>query len=872
MTIEALAEGKSDFFVSRAGADADAAVWICRTLEGAGYSCKVQDRDFEVSGNWPGAIEKAFTECHHMIAVLSPQYALSAICQDEWHAAYALHRQHGNRLLAVKISNGHLPPLSAPLRYVDLVCTDEGEREKRLLDGVTAFRQGLSLPDVLLPDTGPLLLPEGAFDTRAFTGREEELSAIREALWSDAELPCVALHGLGGIGKSALGREFVLRSFSRYSGACFVNAGEHATSELARLGIRLNPNLAKYEDDELIAREAMREARLLARQTDKPFLLLFDNAEKPSDIPDWVRAKDVHLLVTSRYSTWPEWATAIEIKEMSLPAARLLLRTLSKRELADDAAPLLDRLAGHALAIVQAGAYLRENPSEAVQEYAQALEARLRTAPDDWPTSQRVVSATFAPTIARLLATTPRAVALLSRSSFFEASHVPLALLAEKVDDGDIRRSADALCRYSLWRRELDGYWGEEYSLHRVLQTVVRSSLEHPAAHMLAVACADLLLARFPPKDVHDWSRLKALAIHTGNLRRNTPEGAASKQLALAMLRCGIAYGQQRWLRAAEPALQRASELIAEVCGKSAPEYGEALAHLGNVFLGTDRLEEAEKLLRESVSVMERDSTRRAVGTEIGNAMMNLAAILGKTGRQREAARLLSKCDQIYRRQLGPNDPHVARVCSSRALLAWGRGNRTKAKQLLLRCISILEPRHPDHPELARYLETLAALLFEMKERERAVALQSRAADIYQQYESTYFEAIEAFLKLARMFHEVGSIDESRNLARGCLEIETDTFAAYSVQLWRMKSDLGFFALFFAEENLAVEAREFMIRLLALRASREHGEEAARTLVASLRANPSRIDQVLAAHQEQSMKQARKARSWFRSRKPTVPT
>ena len=66
-------KSKADFFISRAGADANWAVWIARQLESAGYTTLFQDRDFLPGQSWVAQME-AGAAGTRTLAVLSPDY------------------------------------------------------------------------------------------------------------------------------------------------------------------------------------------------------------------------------------------------------------------------------------------------------------------------------------------------------------------------------------------------------------------------------------------------------------------------------------------------------------------------------------------------------------------------------------------------------------------------------------------------------------------------------------------------------------------------------------------------------------------------------------------------------------------------------
>lgn len=65
---------KVDFFISRAGEDPERAVWISDTLEAAGYTTIIQDKDFRPGQSFIHEINRALGRAEHVIAVLSPSY------------------------------------------------------------------------------------------------------------------------------------------------------------------------------------------------------------------------------------------------------------------------------------------------------------------------------------------------------------------------------------------------------------------------------------------------------------------------------------------------------------------------------------------------------------------------------------------------------------------------------------------------------------------------------------------------------------------------------------------------------------------------------------------------------------------------------
>jgi len=89
-------------FVSRAGANAEHAPWIVEALEEDGYTCLVQGRNFTYGDNFVAAMNEALDTCGTVLAVLSPDYAASPYCMDEWNAGYRRHRSGEGLFLPVQ--------------------------------------------------------------------------------------------------------------------------------------------------------------------------------------------------------------------------------------------------------------------------------------------------------------------------------------------------------------------------------------------------------------------------------------------------------------------------------------------------------------------------------------------------------------------------------------------------------------------------------------------------------------------------------------------------------------------------------------------------------------------------------------------------
>jgi hypothetical protein len=144
-----------------------------------------------------------------------------------------------------------------------------------------------------------------------FTGRDEMLAELETTLWQgkgsvairNSNRFTIAMHGLGGIGKTVLARHYAWERRERYHGLWWLRADQPETlmDDLAELGARLGLALSGLEPE---AATLATLDRLAQHKTDKPWLLIYDNVEDKALARRFTPLENAHILYTSRLANW----------------------------------------------------------------------------------------------------------------------------------------------------------------------------------------------------------------------------------------------------------------------------------------------------------------------------------------------------------------------------------------------------------------------------------------------------------------------------------------------------------------------------------------------------------------------------------------
>jgi len=831
-----MSDSERTIFISRAGADSAMAAEVGRILESAGYGVILQQWDF-ANQNFMAKMHDAIGGGARVLALLSPEYLASDHCSAEWQNSIAGDPLNTKgRLIVLRVMECEPPGLLAGIAYWDLVpvlgnpalvaeivCTAvEPERRDAAASG-TYWRGPRAILDT-----------ETIRPTPGFTGREDVLAASAAAFEGGAEV--VALHGLGGVGKSTLASEYAWRSRDRYSVAWRLAAENEdgIITDLVRLGSILVRGLEKVENQRAAAQQVA--SNLLAGFA-KPVLLVFDNLEDERLLQVWRPVRGTQALITSRTSSWGGNVVPIPLHIWTAAdAVRYLRHESGRSDLGEDEASEIAELLGHLpLALAHAAAYLKATRTVTPQAYVARITRYLAKAPRG-ADYKRAVFATFQTAISKAEEEAPGAAAILCLASFLGSDGITNDLFRQAEDLYDagapeipgatqeaeplMATIADAILTEeaigALDRLSLVSYSLETQSLsvHRLVQATGRDLVGARAGLWLEAAIA-VVDAAFPKIEFVNWAACERLLPHARAVAQHALEAnVESLVLARVLHESGTYLLERARYAEAERLLDHALAIRERLLGAEHLDVAETLMKRGALFAYQAHYAAALRLFERALEIRE-----RSLGVDhadFGATLNDLAVVAESQGRDADAEALHLRALAIRRAALGPDHPDVGISLNNLALVYRKKARYAEAESLYLQALTIFERTHgPDDPVAAYALNNLGWLFSKQGRYAEAEAMHERAlARREQALGPDHPDVAWSLHSLSVLYREQGRFADAEAPALRSLAIRELVLGPDHAHVAQSLQNI---ALIRRSRGQEVEARRLLERSLAIR-------------------------------------------------------
>jgi tetratricopeptide (TPR) repeat protein len=529
-----------------------------------------------------------------------------------------------------------------------------------------------------------------------FTGRAAVFDRLRRepsskvtAVLPEDPLP-TALRGLGGVGKTAIAIEYAHRYRSDYDIVWWIPADQLplVRSSLAALAARLN-----LEGAPTVGIEGAAEGALDALRRGQPYgrwLLIFDNADQPEDLREYIPGGPGDVLITSRNPAWQATTETVQVDVFTrLESTDFLARRTDGQVTGADAELLADRLGDLPLALDQAGAMLFETGMQ-VEEYVTLLDEQILKIMAEGRSAEYPLSVTAAWSISveKVQQLLPQARELLRCCAFFGPEPIPRDVFRRGSQATGTRVShlmADPILLSrairELGRFALVTISGRAISVHRLVQALLRGELDDQRQQEYRHDVHLILAAAAPanPADDRQWDRFRELLPHVTSEATGLAECQDPRVRTFALDMMRYLYLSDD-LASCESLIKRFIEQWAVSSGADDLAVLTARRQYGDVLRQLGRFSEAFETVQAT-----RDTARSVLGDRdrLSLALANsLAADLRIRGDFTDALRLSEQSRRLHEEAFGRDDPQTMRAINGLAVDCGLNSDYRQARQL----------------------------------------------------------------------------------------------------------------------------------------------------------------------------------------------
>ncbi len=582
-----------------------------------------------------------------------------------------------------------------------------------------------------------------------FTGRNELLNEIRSLLTlgkTDAPIK-IALYGLGGVGKTQVVLEYAYRYAREYKFIRWLraNAPSSLKADYVALARELDLPVKNDRDQNLI----IESVQYRLKEIDKPWLLIFDDAQDPRDIFALLpqsTATTGHVLITSRYKNWNEETDfTLPIKEFERNESVEFLCKFTNKADQVNAEALAEALGDLPLALKHAGGACDAGGLSLggyLQLYRKRHKKLLKVGkPRDY---HDTLETAWEISFQKLKKESPASATLLNLCAFLAPDKISKSLLTsgkEHLPKSLAKKIADETFHFELIQPLLHNSLIESQddnnlSIHPVVQNVLWHRLSKQARKKWTEVCIRLVDNSFPygnndPWDERFWDECERLLPHALKVTKYAEAEQIALEVVAHLSRQSGKYLQGRFrFDEAEPLLCKALEIREKQLGVEHSDVAQSMDDLGGLFQDQGKYAKAQPLICRALEIREKQLDSEPL--KAAESFDHLAGLLQDQGKYTEAAPLYSRALAIREKQLGPEHLDVAESLDHLAGLLQDQSKHAEAIWQYSRALEIRAKQLPlDHLDVGQSIANLAGSLQDMDKYAEAKRLYCRALAIH---------------------------------------------------------------------------------------------------------------------------------------------
>ena len=681
-------------------------------------------------------------------------------------------------------------------------------------------------------DTLPPVWNIRASRDACFGGRDADLESLRNMLRTHRVV--VVNEGntpIGGMGKSALAREYAYRFAGDYRLVWWVQADEPGTLRLGYTQLMTALNLVRGVEDE--PPHSILEVRTFL-ESFGGWLLILDGVEDLSVLSTYLPDRPGgHVIVTSILGAADSAHERLSLGPMDEEGSTEILGISD----ADPAREKLIKLGAGSplnLRLLRQWSQLRGSNCAEVVSRLEARVPRELLANAGPEVSKAVLRFSVSELLGRLEREDKTARDLISLAAFLAPYDVPMFLFESRHSDEEIlsKRLSQALedtptLRGILIRLELFGFIErhlDSFSMHHLIQEAVRDGLTPEGMRAWANAATRLVGDAFPVEGQYDGpsATCSRLLPHALNATQYAEEVDVAREASSQLLyQCGLYLHGNRAVEEARTCYQLAVALGRRVYGEAHPvlatrinSLGIAAHELGHLHEAKDCFEKAFEMCEAVYGPLEEAVYGAPDEKLLTIPIRNLCAILEEIGDIESAQQTYERAMRIYLEVYGWNHPLVAE-CADRFGRTWHKlGKLAKARNCFEKAV-LAEESAPEHNggALATYLNNLAMVLIEMREPMLAHERLSRALRLDKQtFGDRHPMVARDLANIGHVCRELRQLEDAERYYRDALNMVESLESDDSPMAVALLNHLGVVLL---DNGKAAQARTCLERALA---------------------------------------------------------